>query len=305
MMSADPRKTILDVLMKHPEGLTIVSLAKSSSLHRHTATKYVHELLGAGIVFQRSVGIAKLCYLSRNIENQNVEKRLLDGLEERRNGTGSPLRLLAIVAVVAFLMSGTVIFAYESAGTLNETDSSNSSSIDAGFLADMNSSNVSSTPVYEANISTDENGVLSEINSSTEKGQTSDDLTVENSTNISEAISEGLKDVNLTINASETSDETQETTPKKLELSLQYPQNVTRGETFEVKATVLNTGSSAADNVALDWSIPNGFTLSEGSQREFCGIIESNVSCVSIIKLKTDMSTDIGTSKLKAVVSYE
>jgi predicted transcriptional regulator len=59
----EPKSIIMDVLEKHPEGLTLHSVAKLSSMNRLTATKYVHELLGEGKLFQRLVGKAKLCYL--------------------------------------------------------------------------------------------------------------------------------------------------------------------------------------------------------------------------------------------------
>ena len=82
----------------------------------------------------------------------------------------------------------------------------------------------------------------------------------------------------------ETPNETQETTPTSLDLRLNYPQNVTRGETFEVDATILNTGTSAAGNVALDWSIPEGFTLATGNQNGFCGTIETGNSCRQMLE---------------------
>jgi hypothetical protein len=62
----DPRRLIVEALKKHPEGLTILSVAKSTGLHRHTSSKYVRELLGAGILEERKVGPASLCYLKKN-----------------------------------------------------------------------------------------------------------------------------------------------------------------------------------------------------------------------------------------------
>ena len=76
----DPKKNIVKILKKHPEGLTLHSLAKLSDMNRLTATKYVHELLGEGIVYQRRVGKAKLCYLKdrfmRMVREEEVVKKL-------------------------------------------------------------------------------------------------------------------------------------------------------------------------------------------------------------------------------------
>ena len=51
MLSVSPKKILINVLESHPEGLTLVSLADISGLHRHTATKYVRcPREGAGTV---------------------------------------------------------------------------------------------------------------------------------------------------------------------------------------------------------------------------------------------------------------
>ena len=55
---------ILQYLKKHSEGIMILDLADAVGAHRHTVTKYVYRLEGAGKIKIRKVGIAKLCYLS-------------------------------------------------------------------------------------------------------------------------------------------------------------------------------------------------------------------------------------------------
>jgi DNA-binding Lrp family transcriptional regulator len=55
---------ILNYLRKHPEGIMILDLADAIGMHRHTVTKYVYRLEGAGKIKIRKVGIAKLCYLA-------------------------------------------------------------------------------------------------------------------------------------------------------------------------------------------------------------------------------------------------
>ena len=53
------------VLKKHPEGLHILKIAELVGVHKHTVTKYIHELIGAGIIEQRTIGPVKLCILAR------------------------------------------------------------------------------------------------------------------------------------------------------------------------------------------------------------------------------------------------
>jgi len=62
--SKDVEEKIIDLLSKHPEGLTAVDISKILGMHRHTATKYINRLVGSEKIYQRQVGPAKLCYLS-------------------------------------------------------------------------------------------------------------------------------------------------------------------------------------------------------------------------------------------------
>ncbi len=65
---------IIDLLMKYPEGLTTVDIAKALNVHRHTVTRYVYELVGAGIISQRKIGPAKLNYINKNAMGNLREK---------------------------------------------------------------------------------------------------------------------------------------------------------------------------------------------------------------------------------------
>jgi DNA-binding IclR family transcriptional regulator len=56
---------IVELLSKHPEGLTTVDIARELGMHRHTVTKYIYQLVGSKKIHQRQVGPAKLCYLSK------------------------------------------------------------------------------------------------------------------------------------------------------------------------------------------------------------------------------------------------
>lgn len=64
---------IVELLRQNPDGLTILGIAKALNMHRHTASKYVSELIKEKKIVQRTVGPAKLCYLKR-AERKSVEK---------------------------------------------------------------------------------------------------------------------------------------------------------------------------------------------------------------------------------------
>jgi len=54
---------IIQLLEKHPEGLTLEDLSRIIHMHRQTVTKYILELKGAEVVYRRWVGSASLNYL--------------------------------------------------------------------------------------------------------------------------------------------------------------------------------------------------------------------------------------------------
>lgn len=63
MNGRDIHNEIIEILKKHPEGLTIVEIEKILKVSKHTAAKYIYQLIGEGLIYQREVGTAKLCYL--------------------------------------------------------------------------------------------------------------------------------------------------------------------------------------------------------------------------------------------------
>jgi predicted transcriptional regulator len=62
-MEKNIRDMILEALKSNPQGITISALSKKTGTNRVTVSKYIYGLLTEGIVFERSVGPAKLCYL--------------------------------------------------------------------------------------------------------------------------------------------------------------------------------------------------------------------------------------------------
>src|SRR4030042_1688042 len=102
MNAQDPKKLIIDTLRKHPKGLTILTISKLTGLHRHTASKYIHELIGAGVLYQREIGPAKLCYVK--IKDDEAEERLLTRLDSMvtRKSTSGMSTHLKVFLVLAF-----------------------------------------------------------------------------------------------------------------------------------------------------------------------------------------------------------
>lgn len=78
-----PKKKIVETLRKHPEGLTLNKVAKLTSMSRLTATKYIHELIGQGRVYQRKVGMAKLCYLKERFIQKVKQEEVLEKLKKK------------------------------------------------------------------------------------------------------------------------------------------------------------------------------------------------------------------------------
>jgi predicted transcriptional regulator len=68
------KELIINALREHPEGLMLVEIAKLTGMNRLTVTKYVHELMGNGSVFQKEAAAAKICYLKEIFETK--EKNL-------------------------------------------------------------------------------------------------------------------------------------------------------------------------------------------------------------------------------------
>jgi len=112
MKKKNPRMLVLDAFIKHPEGLTISSLAKATGLHRHTSAKYLYELVGSGIVRQRKIGSAKLCYLKEKVDSKEKRKKILKSLERKWEiGEKSQARLITIMIIVGILSISSIVIA--------------------------------------------------------------------------------------------------------------------------------------------------------------------------------------------------
>ena len=335
MSKKDPIKSIIEALKLNPEGLTLLSLAEVTGLHRHTCTKYVHELIGAGIVYQRDVGAAKLCYLNKEIETEAEENRIAEDLKRKRKGKYH-IRLLVAVVIATFLLSESVIIATQNISLLNETNFSNINT--SPMTSTTNISNLSTF----FNISSDGNGTenmtvepptvenvtgtvdtVENTNGSSETPNSPENSTL-NEVNLTENDTvSNVTDTNLTLNITDntssnetveanTTNETNETSIElpviepvlpepTFDVQLLYPQKITRGEDIKIRADL--TSDSFAKNVYLKWVLPQGMEIASGNEVETCGDMNAS-SCISEISVRTDSSV-IGLSEIKVVVSYE
>jgi len=71
MKKNNVRERIIEILKKHPEGLTILELTKIMGMNRITISKYVYGLISEDLISQRRVGPAKICCLK---EDNNGKK---------------------------------------------------------------------------------------------------------------------------------------------------------------------------------------------------------------------------------------
>ncbi len=68
------KKKIIEILKIHPEGLTIIDLAKIIGVHRQTVSKYILVLESSDVVYRRKLGSATLNYLKSQFEKKESRK---------------------------------------------------------------------------------------------------------------------------------------------------------------------------------------------------------------------------------------
>jgi DNA-binding IclR family transcriptional regulator len=70
----NPKESVIDMLKKHPEGLTFQKIAMLMNTNELAISKHILELIREGKVYQRNVGIVRLCYLKEEAEQQSNNK---------------------------------------------------------------------------------------------------------------------------------------------------------------------------------------------------------------------------------------
>ena len=65
MSDAPIESKIIKFLSKHPRGATIAEIARGIDAHRNTVSKYIFGMTGQGVIAQRQIGAAQMCYLKK------------------------------------------------------------------------------------------------------------------------------------------------------------------------------------------------------------------------------------------------
>jgi response regulator of citrate/malate metabolism len=83
MTKKSPKDRIGKIIENHPEGLTIQKVADLASMSRLTATKYIHELIGEGRIYERRVGAARILYSKERFMKLVKEEEIIQKIKEK------------------------------------------------------------------------------------------------------------------------------------------------------------------------------------------------------------------------------
>jgi predicted transcriptional regulator len=311
-----PRTLIINILRKHPDGLTITSIAELAGMHRHTATKYVYELKGAGVINERDIGSAKLCYLreglSRGEEKKVVERLNGNGNWKKSSSSMGQVQILTVFLFL-FLVPAGIIIAQNATQNINSTGElilgQMNTSIDASADASQSISEMQNQTQNPAEFQSDasENAALQE-NATAENAailnETITNEAIQNETNAPISLPENQIE-NTTPETYQTNIAIPEILQPALSVRISSPDKTLRGEDFDISAIVYNTGNSGARNVQMEWILPEEFEIVSGGLSANCGMLSSDSECTSSLTLSSPVSADIGKSEIKVIVKYE
>jgi DNA-binding Lrp family transcriptional regulator len=324
-MEKNPRETILKTLNYHPEGLTITSIAIRTKMHRHTVTKYVYELIGSGIIQQRIVGMAKLCYLRRDMPR--IEKTIRIGQKAEIGQTQLLVIFLFLLAIPAliiaqnitnstFNLTGQVTQTLDLSTeitTIQEISPESTTTLLETIESTTITSETTTTTIPINDTEQLENSTVEvPINETITMSTTTTFTTIEPFINETESIINGT--TTTTLETTTTIIETVSTTTTiiielpeqlpQLDVKIEIPEKVTRGNSINLKAIVTNTFPNSK-TISLKWVLPNGFSIISGNEIEECGIVETGSSCVSEISMSVSEIAELGKNQIKVVVNYE
>ncbi len=105
-------------------------------------------------------------------------------------------------------------------------------------------------------------------------------------------------------NATETNT-TEEQPAPEITVLLDNPDQVTRDkEDFVIRAVITNNGGPAHD-VVVEWVLPDGFAVVDGSVTEYVGVLGASETVTSEITVFPVIQTELGPAEIRARVSYE
>ena len=320
-----PRTLIINILRKNPDGLTLTSIAELTGLHRHTATKYVYELKGAGVINERDVGSAKLCYLKEGF-SKDEQKKVVGRLngegawnESRRKSSTGQVQILTIFMFL-FLVPASIIIAQNATQNMNSTGELvlEQVNITPETFTEPNQTNpeIANQTQFEINtasIINEPNETISEFQNQTAEPENitiqenaTAETTILNETVSNETIlNEANETISLPENETQLPEELPEILQPVLSVRISSQGKTLRGEQFDISAVVTNSGNSEAKNVRLSWEIPPQFEIVSGQASAECGDISPDSECMSSLTLSTPISADIGKNEIMVVVKYE
>jgi len=122
---------------------------------------------------------------------------------------------------------------------------------------------------------------------------------------LNEVIETAIKNASGSVerNDSLVSNETSNNTHPEFSVNIDYPEKITRGETFIIKTNITNVGYTTAKNIWLTLQLPEGLEFVSSSSD--CDLLDSSETCTSEIVVNSMISTPLGLNDLKIVVNYE
>lgn len=83
IQKSNKKQLILDLIEKHPDGLTIQDVAKLGKMSRITASIYLHELLGEGKIVEKKVGVYRIFFPRKKLIKEIKDWEILEKLRKK------------------------------------------------------------------------------------------------------------------------------------------------------------------------------------------------------------------------------
>lgn len=88
-----------------------------------------------------------------------------------------------------------------------------------------------------------------------------------------------------------------------LGVNLIVPERADRSEPFPLTAEIANTGNADAFRVEVEWILPDGISIIEGSRSHSCDVPVGG-TCTSELEVAASLSSELGKHEIKVLVSH-
>jgi hypothetical protein len=88
-----------------------------------------------------------------------------------------------------------------------------------------------------------------------------------------------------------------------LEVNISVPEIANRNEPFLLSAEISNSGETNALGVEVEWILPDGISILEGSSSHYCDV-PVGATCTSELEAAASLSSALGEREIKVLVSY-